>query len=50
VKHTDECEWAKPIGYLLYLGSAVEVSVMKVTQSWVCGEDMASAATLDGVV
>ena len=33
-----------------YLGNAVEVSVMKVTQSWVCGEDIVSVVTRDGVV
>jgi len=38
------------IGTTLYLGNAVEVSVMKVTQSWVCGEDIVSVVTRDGII
>jgi hypothetical protein len=37
-------------GNTFYLGIAVEVSVMKVTQSWVCGGDVVIAATRDGVI
>jgi len=38
------------IGTTLYLGNAVDVSDMKVTQSWVCGEDIVSVVTRDGVI
>jgi hypothetical protein len=34
----------------LYLGNAVDVSVIKVTQSCVCGGDVMNAVTREGVI
>jgi hypothetical protein len=49
VNETVKCLRGKN-GTTPYLGNAVEVSVMKVTQSWVWDGDIVSAVTRDGVI